>query len=515
MLVVAVREHASVLIKRIMLNDKDFADGYAPRVPNYCQTSIAFPRVPSDKIENHAKNVVKEKTSGRKVINSICLSHVLATNPSAASRLTSMYSVALDDCRGSSSHARLDTANYLINLSILRAARRRQTMAQKSERDLSNGSFSKMTSTSPARKMNASSSARSEKRSAKSQLHSSQTQAASSLKTALAYPAQNRDIISSAKSDESSAKSHLLPAGSPLNPSFGSSDTSSSAQARETLTQTQLHSNQMLPAASFPLNMPQLAPQRIDNHLASQLLQSQLSLPSMPSQNMPAMFTIQMLSQMASQNMQPRLGNFICNSAPLAKPVFPEIVNNQKKSELAPVVFTKAEQPQKITSHTSRSIPRGSKDLAALLAMPSSQPDASRNKDSISSCEREAQPQNLATPMITSHTSSSIKRGSKDSAVLLEIPSSQADAARIKDSADEATLDNASLDQSDLTQNSLTGTEKDVSNQEQDGVQDVRPPVTATIRSSGRGFGAKNLAALRARNSISDSAKSSLPDPGK
>lgn len=508
MLVVAVREHASALIKRIIANDKDLADGYAPPVPNYCQTIIAFSPVSSDNMENLAKNVVEENTSGRRFINSTCLSHVLDTNPSAASRLTSMYSVALDDWRGISSHSRLDTTNCLINLSIQKAARRRQAMAPKSEIILSARSISKATSKSPAQNTKASSKAQSEKRSAKSQLPSSQIQASSPLMTTLVYPAQNRDVISSAQSDESLAKSQLhshqmLPAGSLLNPALGYSATGSSAQARETFTQTRLHSNQNLPVASFPLDMPQLLPQRTNDSIAPML-------------HMPPMFTMQMLNQMAVQNMQPRQSSFIQNSAPLANPIFPEIANNQKKPEIAPIVFTRADQRHNMaspltTSHTSSALSRGSKNFAALLAMSSSQPDASTNNNSISSCEREAQPHNSAT--FTSHTSSGIKRGSKDLAALLAMPSSQPDAAKIKDSADKATLANASLDQSSLTQSSHTGTEEDVAEQKQDGAQDVTPPLKAPIRS--RGFGAKNLAALRARNSISDPAKSSLPNPEK
>ncbi|KAL3816484.1 hypothetical protein ACHAXA_005840 [Cyclostephanos tholiformis] len=594
LLVVAVREYAFALIKRIMLNDKDFADSYAPRVPNHFQISLAFPHISSNKIDDSAKNVVKENTTGKRVINSICLSHVLATNPSAASRLASMYSIVLDDRQGSVSHVGLDYANYLINSSIQRAASRRLLNNQKSS--------------SPAHNTNASSSAQSDNRSAKSQLHSSQTPAASPSKTTLPYPARNIEIISGGKSDEISTKSHLVaqlhssqtpapshlkstvaylghkdmisgrksdecaaksqevtqlhptqtpatshlkstvaypghldissrsksdenaaksqlvtqlhstqipatshlkstvaypahatgiisggksdesltkaqlqsnhtfPAGSLLNPVLGYSAASSSEKSNETLTQTQLHSNQMLPAVTFPLNllhMPQLVPQQMDHHITPQLLQSELILSSTPYQSMPSMFTMQMMNQMVSQNT--RLGNFIQNSAPFAKPVFPEIVNTQKKSELPPIVFTKAERPQNLATpmiklHPTSARLRDSKDLAALLAIPLSQPDAAKTKESISSFEHEV---------------------------------------------DKITLEKAARDQSDLRQKSPTGTEKDVTTEKQNGVQDVRPPVNTPLRPRGRGFGVKNLAAMRARSSMSDSSRSSFTDSGK
>ena len=513
MLVVAIREYSSALIKKIMSNDKDFGNGYAPRVPNHFQTSLACPRVSSEMSENDNKSVVEENKTGKRVINSICLSHVLAENPSATSRLASMYSVALDDCRGSASHAGLDNVNFIINSSIQRAASRRQMLSQKLQSVPSTGAISKSSLTSPAHNMNVSSRAQSDESSAKSQLysshtfpaasvlkstladpahvnissnaqsdessantqlHSTKTPATSLLKSTLAYPA-HMNVSSRAQSDESAANTQLhstkTPAASVLALAYPvHMNISSSAQSDESSAKTQLHSTQIFPATLHPLNMPQLAPQQMDHHITPPLLQSQLSLPSMPSRNAQSLYSMQMVNQTTSQRMQPSLSNFIQNPMPLAKPGFPDIMNSHKKSELPPVLFTKADQPQNSaapmnTAYPSSAFPRGSKDLAALLAMPTSQPDPASTKESISSGENRA--------------------------------------------------DKATLDRPDLRQKDPTESEKDVTNEEKDDGKHVRPVANIPIRPRGRGFGVKNLAAIRARSSITDSARSSFSDLGK
>jgi hypothetical protein len=548
MLVVAVREHSSALIKKIISNDKDLGNGYAPRVPNHFQTCLACPSVSSEKCENHIKSVVEENKTGKRVINSICLSHVLAENPSATSRLASMYSVTLDNWRGSASHAGLDNMNFIINSSIQRAASRRQMISQKLQSVPSTGAISKSTLTSPANLTNVSARAQSDGISAKAQIHSSETFPASSLlKSTLACPAYTKKS-SITQSDESSANTQLhsnkTPAKSLLTstlaypvhmnkssrtPSDESSvntqlpltktpatplltpmldhaahmnissrtqldessantqlhsnktpatsllasmlaypvhmNISSSAQSDESSAKAQLHSIQTFPATSLSLKMAQLLPQQMDHYITPPLLQSQLSLPSMPSRNAQSLYSTQMMNQTTAQHMQPSLRNFIQNPMLLAKPGFLEIMNTHMKSELPPIVFTKTDQPQNSatpmnTSFPSSALPRGSKDLAALLAKPTSQPDPASTSESISSGEKRS--------------------------------------------------DKATLDKSDLRQNVPTGSEKDVANEEKDEVKDVRSVTNVPIRPRGRGYGVKNLAAIRARSSISDSARSSI-----
>ena len=125
MLVVAIREHSSTLMRKVIANDKDLVNGYAPRVPNHFQTSLARQKDSIAHDGDDDKPSGKEK-SERKVINSTSLSHVLAENPSATSRLTSMHSDMAPDNRGSSSIPDLGNVNSIINSSIQRAAHWRQ-----------------------------------------------------------------------------------------------------------------------------------------------------------------------------------------------------------------------------------------------------------------------------------------------------------------------------------------------------------------------------------------------------
>ena len=125
MLLVAIREHSSSIIRKVIANDKDLANGYAPRVPSHFQTSLACQKDTTAHDGDNVKPSGKEK-SERRVINSTSLSHVLAENPSATSRLTSMYSDMAPDNKGSSSIPDLGNVNSIINSSIQRAAHRRQ-----------------------------------------------------------------------------------------------------------------------------------------------------------------------------------------------------------------------------------------------------------------------------------------------------------------------------------------------------------------------------------------------------
>lgn len=133
MLVVAAREYSSSLIKKIVANDQDFRSGHAPQVPNHFHTSLVRHNNSSanrnvfdgeERIQD-VRAAEGDKVEKR-VINSISLSHVLAENPTAASRLMSMHTaVAIGDRRGTSSLVGLEKVKCLINASIQRAASRR------------------------------------------------------------------------------------------------------------------------------------------------------------------------------------------------------------------------------------------------------------------------------------------------------------------------------------------------------------------------------------------------------
>jgi hypothetical protein len=97
------------------------------------------------------------------------------------------------------------------------------------------------------------------------------------------------------------------------------------------------------------------------------------------------------------------------------------------------------------------------------------------------------------------------------------MPTSQPDPDRTNESisSDENRADKATLDKPDLRQKDPTGSEKDVTNKEKDHGEHVRPVVNIPIRPRGRGFGVKNLAAIRARTSFTGSTRSSFSDSEK
>ena len=135
MLVVAIREYSSSLIKKIIANDKDLDEGYSPQLPNHFQTSLACQHLLENATtdEDDAK---KKKIDEMRVINSTSLSHVLGENPaSSSSRLTSMYTDMVSDDRGLSSRPpdQLEHVKCIINASIQRAAKRREKTMPKSK----------------------------------------------------------------------------------------------------------------------------------------------------------------------------------------------------------------------------------------------------------------------------------------------------------------------------------------------------------------------------------------------
>lgn len=436
MVIVAVREYISGLIRRVISNDIDFDDGCAPSVPNHYQISIACPRIVSEQSENVTNRVDDSKfDEGRKIINSICLSHVLAENPSTASRLTSMYCVSVDGWRGCVSHPSLDKVNLLINSSIERAASRREMLAEKSKQ------LTVMPNVGPRPQSDKSSVAKKE----------SPPLATSILKPTSAYPS---DRNSSEQPTDISSKIQPFPSTSILK-----SVSDSNAQHLDgNLSQAHLQSS-----FTLPINTSQFAAQRMDQLqlLQSKFLHSQLTTPFIPGPTPQSVYRMQTMNNYntTQNNMQPSCAmNFTPNPAQqfVMKPVIPE-KSTQKKSILPSIVFTnlRHEQPQllsrinEIFNPSNRSLigGGGGTELTAMLAKPS-------NKASIA-------------------TSGENNR------------------------TDEASMSKIS----------------DLGQSDDDAKSTATIKSTTTVASRGRGFGAKNLAAMKARMSIaSSSAKTPLSD---
>lgn len=133
MLVVAVREHSSSLINKMIANDKVFDEGCAPELPAHYRTSLACHRV----LENNSEILIQGNSGGgsdkmrkreRRVINSTSLLHVLDENISASSRLASNYCdmTFKDGQHSSQQQPDIDTVNCIINTCIQISANRRQ-----------------------------------------------------------------------------------------------------------------------------------------------------------------------------------------------------------------------------------------------------------------------------------------------------------------------------------------------------------------------------------------------------
>ena len=451
MVIVAAREYISGLIRRVISNDIDFDDGCAPSVPNHYQISIACPRIVSEQSENVINRVDDSKfDEGRKIINSICLSHVLAENPSTAYRLTSMYCVSVDGWRGCVSHPSLDKVNLLINSSIERAASRREMLAEKSKQ------LTVMPNVGPRPQSDKSSVAKNE---------SPPPLATSILKPTSAYPS-DRNSSSSEQPTDISSKIQPFPSTSILK-----SVSDYNAQHLDgILSQAHLQSS-----FTHPINTSQFAAQRMDQLqlLQSKFLHSQLTMPFIPGPTPQSVYRMQTMNNYNTtrNNMQPSCAmNFTPNPAQqfVMKPVIPE-KSTQKKSILPSIVFTnlRHEQPQllsrinEIFNPSNRSLIGGGDgtELTAMLAKPS-------NKASIA-------------------TSGENNR------------------------TDEASMSKIS----DLGQSAHSESEKDSTSVNDDAKSTATIKSTTTVASRGRGFGAKNLAAMKARMSIaSSSAKTPLSD---
>mmetsp|Transcript_21056 Transcript_21056/g.45649 ORF Transcript_21056/g.45649 Transcript_21056/m.45649 type:complete len:1184 (+) Transcript_21056:404-3955(+) len=402
MLVVAVREHSSSLIKKVIANDKDFDHGYAPQLPNHFQTSLACQHLSpensgginggkSTQDDVHVRSGGEGKKRGKRVIDSTSLSHALAEKPSVASRLMSMYSaVTLENGRGFSSHPDLDNVNCIINASIQRAA----TRSQKS----STGGQNLLPRV----------------------LHSTP-----------AFPARI-NVNSSSHSDENIAKA-------------------------------QPPATHLFSTTSLPLNKPQLAAQRIDQSIPPPLPRSQPALLSMSSQNIQPLHSAQLMNHSdhlkgnntTDQHTLPISRAVIPNSEPLTKPGFPGITNNVHTKSATSQNIPKKPEPPTTSSPPHRALKRGSKNLAAMMTRPIPQPRPASDKGNTTSDEKNANGTSLGN-------------------------------AAAKDE---------------------TGENKDGARGKKDEAKESKPPAKGPSRPTSRGFGVKNLAAMRARSSFSDSGK--------
>lgn len=401
MLVVAVREHASSLIKRIIANDKDFHEGYAPELPNHNQTSLACHR-PSENSggregsspsQNRANR--KENEEDKRIINSISLSHVLEGNMTTASRLTHMYSSAtLSQGRGFSSYPDLDTVNCIINSSIQRAACRRQK--------------------------------------------------------------------SRAEGD------NVPPAAAMLNPSMvppTRTGAASNRQSHETVLATKAPAAQGPSGTSLlPLNKPQFAVHAVNQSMPLSQPQRQPDPSSAASQSMQVhnSETRNISNQKGDAIKEQQKSNVptVAPAEPITKPGFPGLTDSQKKPEPAQDTSKNPDLPQNPSPATKTSSPppkplkRGSKNLAAMMARPSSQPKPTAEKESAAGNE---QNQNGAST------------------------DKESDAAQKEPASTGESNDGDTEGKEDEKKDSTTTTKG--------------PP-----RPRGRGFGVKNLAAMRARN---------------
>ena len=147
MLVVAVRVHATALIKKIIATSKDLDHGYASHLPKSSMITLTCEHQKLEKDgQTEASSQKDEKARvqnggrkrGRKVIDSNDLSHVLAANPSLAggsiswssSRFAWMNSVSHSDAkRMEFEQLGLENANCIINAALERAASKRQRIS--------------------------------------------------------------------------------------------------------------------------------------------------------------------------------------------------------------------------------------------------------------------------------------------------------------------------------------------------------------------------------------------------
>ena len=147
MIIVAVREYLSSILKKIIANDEYFGSGHTPHLPNHFRISLACQHNPSTTNNLRDRERIQQERSDQgepaetmelRVINSTSLSNVLAESLSAASRLTSMYTaVSSNDLRGTSSLSGLEMVKRLVNGSIQKAASRRYKSSPEYEAKLS------------------------------------------------------------------------------------------------------------------------------------------------------------------------------------------------------------------------------------------------------------------------------------------------------------------------------------------------------------------------------------------
>jgi len=480
MLVVAVREYLSSVIKKIIANDKDLDEGYSPQLPNHFQTSLACQHLLENATtdEDDAK---KKKIDERRVINSTSLSHVLGENPaSSSSRLTSMYTDMVSDDRGLSSRPpdQLEHVKCIINASIQRAAKRREKTMPKSKPKVkaptTTASVQKPTSAVAKRQ-----------------------QAPLALPITASVTSAQNSIIGKSQVSEKSAMLPSQPFNQPQ---------ASIPQRQQLVTGINYSSNQqqqqsMPSQAQAHLTQPSIPFQNIQQqfHQAQQHQQNiNISLLQAQQNQLKLMQLAQLQMNQRAQtayqpqnNVQPREvqgnGTLIHQpihqpaqvTMPLSKPGFPGTTSNVQNTTL------KASPPP---SNVTTSQSRGAKNNAS-GSLPSKQPTPP------------LPPQDKTKKSDKSMSTRPKKRGSKDLGNMTKPvvqPSPPIDEKSTASSAGGAS-DVSKKDGSSppLPSSSSTATTK-------------RP-----IARPGRGFGVKNLAAMRARVAASGSKDSEKKDSEK
>ena len=329
MLVVAAKEYSASLIKTAIANDKDFTDGCAPpQLPAHYQTSLAClqrklltssenDKGDSSKVDNSA---MKGDGGKKRVITSTSLSHILAENHSAASRLTSMYAGNTLNDGGNSTYVHLNSVNCIINSSIQRAASRRYKSSTEAERQRKTDSPLK----SPSK--------------------------ASSSKPA-------------------------VPDGSLHNPR---SDVISPPVPMPILNQPQLavqRTAQPMPRHRPPppqtVNLPQIVHESPTTSQSRARMQQLQKVQQQQAQQITMKHSDHNTNQQMKQPSTQQLSLLASNVEPLTKPGFPSLTNAESPRQKSPEppASTVSSPPNKASSPPPRAVgKRGSKNLAALMA---------------------------------------------------------------------------------------------------------------------------------------------------
>jgi hypothetical protein len=299
------------------------------------------------------------------------------------------------------------------------------------------------------------------------------------LKPTSAHPS-DKNVSSNKQPVDISSKTKSFPAATSVLKSISDSK----AQILDgKLSQAQLQSSYTLPINN---TSSQFTAQRMDQLqlLQSQFLQSQLTTPFMPAPNPQSVYGMQPMNNYNTMpiNIQPSCAAISFNPTPVQqfvmKPVIPEKNTHKKKSILPSIVFTNSrdeQQPQ-------------------LLSRINEIFNPSNRRLSVGG------------------------GGGTEFTAMLAKPSTKANIAAVAAAnvGENNRIDEASMSKiSDLGQSAHSETEeKDTISVNDDTKSTVTMKSTTSVASQGgRGFGAKNLAAMKARMSIANTTSSATKTP--